>query len=78
MVPETSPAERALTSPCVDDVSNLRLNDRIEATGPDGVRHCGLVEEISPEMKVVWINEEPSGIRRMLDTCDYSIHIVRA
>ncbi|NMR32522.1 hypothetical protein [Crystallibacter degradans] len=76
MTSESSPVERPSPSARIDDVSSLSRGDRIEAIGPDRVRCHGRVEEIAPEVGVLWIKEEPLDTRRMLDTSDYSIRVI--
>ncbi|WP_139007078.1 hypothetical protein [Arthrobacter crystallopoietes] len=78
MTSKRSPVERPPASARLDDVSSLRRGDRIEATGPDRIRYHGRVEEIAPEVGVLWIKEEPLDTRKMLDTSDYSIRVICA
>jgi hypothetical protein len=78
MTSETDSLERIPGPARLDDVSALRRGDQIEATGPGGVCYRGRVEETAPEMGVVWIKDETLGNRTMLDSVDYSIHLIRS
>ncbi len=52
--------------PPVQDLTQIRPGDHLEAWSQAVVRHRGIVEEAAPGLGVVWIRESGIGERRML------------
>lgn len=47
-------------------LSALRPGDHLEAWENGMLRHAGVVEEVAPDLGVVWIRERGLGARKML------------
>lgn len=73
----SSMEQEAIAAECSDDVSILNRGELIEATGPHGNYYHGEVDEIAPGMGIVWINDRSLGFRKMLDSDDYAIRVIR-
>jgi hypothetical protein len=59
-----------------DVLTHLRRGDSIEATGLDGIYYRGIVNEVAPQLGVVWIDEGPLGLRTMLDSREHVIRVI--
>lgn len=59
-----------------DVLVHLRHGDLVEAKSADGTFYHGSVCQVAPKLGVVWIDEAPLGLRKMLDSGDYVIRVV--
>jgi hypothetical protein len=57
-------------------LAHLRRGDSIEATGLDGIYYRGIVNEVAPQLGVVWIDEGPLGLRTMLDSGEHVVRVI--
>ena len=53
------------------ELAAVQPGDRLEAWCQEMIHHQGIVEEMVPRLGVVWIREDGTGERKMLDTTDF-------
>ena len=68
---ETSGRELDSASSC--ELSTLRPGDHLEAWEHGMLCHAGVVEEVAPELGVVWIREPGLGARKMLSVDQHQL-----
>lgn len=56
------------------DPAIIRHGDRVDVHGNGHTRCSGYVEDMFPQMNIVWIRELRTGERRMLSTDEYRIY----
>jgi hypothetical protein len=59
------------------DLSGLRRGDNVEVRRNGITHYFGQVDSVAPDLGVLWINEGVAGYRKMLETVDYTVWLVR-
>ena len=70
---ETSGRELGRGDSC--ELSTLRPGDHLQAWEHGMLCHAGVVEEVAPELGVVWIREPGLGARKMLSADQHQLRM---
>ena len=67
--------EMTVSGSLIQDLSQVRPGDFLEAVSQGVVRHRGVVVDTAPDAGVVWVRETGIGDRKMLaaDTCELHV-----
>lgn len=67
--------ETTATSSLIQDLTQVRPGDLLEAVSQGVVHHQGVVEDTAPAVGVVWVRDARIGERKMLATDNFELRI---